>query len=335
MTRKRNEKPKKCKIVRWDIMALISCLAVCIGFLGITFFSIKSDISMLKTENERINVSLETSEIKDEAMILQYYRELSEKTDAAINKILVVVSAFTMVIIALGALLAVKTPKDIEDKMNELNKKMKEATDAADNVKYQTEILEALNINQTTYEEEITDKIRLIQIKSVIRKYSNKYDAYVHKAYILFRIGDRNNDEKKEILNQAINDVEIAHRLGYDICDYYNDIGSAYHKLGEYEKAINFHKKTIKENPNYGNAYFNMNASYWKLCNKETDYNKKCEYIDLQKLCLIKALEINPDDEYAQRDLKNLEEEIKNQEDEFQEKVEQARKEEKEGAKVE
>jgi len=344
-------KNKAQKIAIFNIVSITALigLAICLGLIAFLTISVKSDIARLNTITNNQNLLHENSSA-NEILIVQYYQELSDKTDAAINKILIVVGTFASIITIFGVVLAFRAPKEIESKMNELNSKMKEAIDAADNAKYQAEILDALNVNNTVYTGEITDSIRLHQITSVIRKHPNKYDAYAQRAFIQIRMSEREElleNKQHELLWRVISDLEIARGLGQSIDENYSAIGFAYDRLEWHDKAINFYTKAINYNPDYDPAYtsrgityrrkgeylkaiedydkaielsgdvsvdyINRSVAYCNLWINELDKDKPNldeieKYMHLQELDLMKASDIDPDDEYVKRELDELRE---------------------------
>ncbi|MDR2558955.1 MAG: tetratricopeptide repeat protein [Oscillospiraceae bacterium] len=353
MKNKKVKNKKAPKFLSVFIVALIG-LGACLALIAFLAVSVSNDIANLNAAIDRLNAIHENSET-DMPLAVEYYRELSSKTDAAINTILMVVSIFTMIIVAFGAMLAFKTPRDIEKRMDKLNGLIDEAKEAAENAKceaenaeYQAKILEAINVNLSSLDDKLTNATRLKQIASVIDKYPDKYEAYVERARILIEMCRKSkfsNDKREELLWRAIDDFKDARRYGHSIYKNYNGIGIVYDKLNQCDKAINFYAEAIKEKPDYADAYNNRANTYYDMKKYEEaikDYNEAIK-IDNDKAVYYnnradayyekkkyeeaindydQTLRIDPDYNLDKEELEILREKVQ------QEKLEQARKEE-------
>ncbi|MCL2638900.1 MAG: tetratricopeptide repeat protein [Oscillospiraceae bacterium] len=281
--RKRKSKIKKVPtFLSVFIVALIGT-AICVGVSIYLATSLESRITTLTATTDKLGIAHESCEV-GESMV-QYYRELSDKTDNAISMILMIVGIFATLIVAFSVMLAFKTPKDIDEKLEEAKKAAENAKNEAKNAKYHAEILDALNVNSTHYGE-LTEAIRLKQITSVIEKYPNKYEAYERRRNIYINMSNRNGAsdvEKRHLLQQAMEDVKKAHKCGLEKYKYYQRMGWIHSNLKEYEKSIEFFGKSIKENLDYVIAYNNRALTYNNMSKyKEAleDYKKAIELDD-------------------------------------------------------
>jgi len=103
----------------------------------------------------------------------------------------------------------------------------------------------------------------------------------VQQAFVEFHTANELNPNDKEVLNaigvlylvhlddpqKAVSYFEKAVKEDPDYSEAYNNLGYAYAKLGNHEKAIPFYKKALA-NPMYPTAekaYLNMGDSYYRL----------------------------------------------------------------------
>lgn len=87
--------------------------------------------------------------------------------------------------------------------------------------------------------------------------------------------------ESKKI-RSSISYFKKAIELNPDLVVVYNNLGSAYYRLSNYDKAIENFKKVIDKESNYAKAYFNIAASYYHKGNFLTAYKyyRKSKSID-------------------------------------------------------
>lgn len=312
---------------------------ICLNFFGLLYLidtvsSIKSNTINLNKRIEK--VENDNSYFNDsEEEINNYYRELSNKTDEAIDRILTIVGLLAAVVTFFGILLAFKAPKDLEKKIDENKALLVRAEKAAEDAKYQTEIIEALSVD---YSGEITNRKRLEQISKIIKKCPDKAGAYMQRAFLYNKIAKESH--KKEYLHLAISDFEVAHKLDVDEYSYYNDMGVVYSKLGEYDKSIKYFTKAIKKDPediisyvnrgnnyddigeyqkalddfekalqinlDYYDAYVGRSYTYRHLWKIEQNPEKRDNYIQLQTADLKHAIELNPENNIPKELLREL-----------------------------
>jgi tetratricopeptide (TPR) repeat protein len=320
----------------------IKILLVCVVlFLTISVsYAETGDLDYAQEESEII----EADEIveTDESKMLQYYQLMDEKADRTINSImstieisLVVVGILATLVLGFGIVLAFKTPKEIErkmdkqdeimqkinekteiinkdieiinnktkeidDKINELNclsdeakQAAKKANEEAENAKFFVDLLDAIHSNNTSVDD-ISDEIRIEQLKSVINKYPRRYETYVRKAHVLIKMSrNKTPENKKELLEEAIIDFNTALEHGFNLAYYHICLGIIYYELGLYEKSIDSYNDSLKINKDSATAHNNISNSYFMLYNEETNPDKKENYLQLWEEHILKALKID------------------------------------------
>lgn len=284
---------------------------------------IDSQIKSIKENISTIEVNYTREQTLSETKLLDFYHEIDQESNEAINRVLTIVGVITGIFTLFSLLLAYKAPHDIDKRIQELDNHIIGVKKSADEAKYQALISSAM-ARTSGY-----NKIK--ELNSIIRKYPDKPDGYIQRGIIL-------NDQKK--FDLAIVEFELAKKFGIDMNIYYNGMGVAYSNKDENKTAIGFYTKAIELDKNdasyycnracalddIGNisealldyekaieldsyhfeVYYNRSFIYNKLWQKETDELKKEEYKQLRKKDLEKAIELNPDDTNAQKILREL-----------------------------
>lgn len=220
----------------------------------ILVMSVYSLISVMnqKTENENFKEQLDSmkkqiagSAIQESDLYIEYYRELSDKTDDAVDRMLTILGISIAIITIFSLILAFRAPKDIDSRMDELNGELIEAKEAAEEAKYQAKIAKALT--------EDSRNERIYELSEIIKDYENKYDAYVLRG---------NEKQSKTDYEGAIKDYETALKNGLIRETYYNNIGGIFAHKKDFARAIEYHTKAIEENPNKIIFYCNRGRVY-------------------------------------------------------------------------
>lgn len=313
-------------------------LFVTIIFIINVIFTIYNFVDMIETKYKIQEISnsvilTEKPDVYNDGItqdnLLQYYDKIDEKFDVEMDRLLTIVGIFAGTITLFGFLLSFKAPKDIDRRIEEIKELSNSAKDAAENSKYQSDIIEALNID---YDGNITDFKRINNLTQIIKNYPDKADAYIHRGFLYDNYSDDPKfpkDKRHEYLRKAIIDYQIALELGADEASCYNDIGVAYSKLDEEIIAIRFYNKAIKSDPEeaayYSNradsykclgnyqqaledldkaitfdsklvkAYICRIDTYEKLANTVSDLTKKCHYYELAVDDLKELVNIDPE----------------------------------------
>lgn len=311
------------KFVIVFLVGLISANTLAIVLLIDQIKSMNYEFSNIYEKIEQYEVSVLREETLSEAKIIEFYKEINQKSNESINRILTIVGIVAGVVTFFSLLLAYKAPHDIDKRIDELSDLINKTKLSADEAKYQALISSAM-AKPIPYEV-------IKKLGEIIRKYPDKPDAYVVRGFMY--------DEVKKY-DFAITDYETAKKYGCELETYYNSMGVAYSNKNEHKKAINFYNKAIKIDSNassyYCNracsyddigefqkaladyskaieidsecyeAYFNRNFTYDQLWRIEKNQEKKKEYIQKRKEDLEKAIELNPQNGDALRLLKKF-----------------------------
>lgn len=268
----------------------------------------------------------QSSSYVDESYAEQYIA-LSEKADAEMERLVSVVGILATVYTIFGALIVFKAPHEIDQRISKLDKLSAEANDAAEEAKYQAEIIDSV-VND--YNGHMTNYDKLRRISKVIDKYPNKADAYIQRGFIYDSMGK---------YDEAISDYKVGLKYGGDKSSYFGNMGIALNKKGELKKALSFYTKAIDLDPedaiNYANrgscyddmdeyelaiddyckaiklddgckeAYKNRSLTYRSQIVIEDDEEKKNELYEKMISDLKKALEIDPEDNHTRNLLRN------------------------------
>ncbi len=315
---KNRVKPKSSG-VNWVIIFLVLILIANLVFSIILFnlYLYQKDLTM---DIQKQLKSPDVTSNNVNLLYLDFYRELSEKTDAAINRILTIVAIIAGAVTIFSILLAFKAPKDIDKRIDEINNDLKKVDEAAEEAKYQVKI--AKTITQKKLRHIMSNPIE--RLTAIIKEYPNKADAYFYRGIIKV---------EKELFDSAIQDFEIARKNGFSIDEYYNWMGIAYSRKGDNKKGIYYFSKYIetteqidtalcnrgaayhnnndienackdldealKRNPDCLFAYVRLSSIYYELSEKEQDKQKKQEYMEQAISSLRSAYDIDRKDEYV------------------------------------
>lgn len=321
-------------------------LLIIICFIGIIY----SVCAIIKLDSSIQNVNIRVDKIEKvisnpitntDSSIIDYYRELSDKTDAAIDRILAIVGLLATIVTFFGLLLTFKAPNDVTDRLNEVSKIGECAAESARTVQYQLDIFVAINFDSNG---DSSNYARIEKLTKVIQSHPNRCDAYFMRARCYDQLGQELsgtvNDKSTTYYALAINDYAIAMALGADLgqcnnnigfvysamnkpeeaLDYYtaainanpSDVwfrinrGGCYELLGEYEKSLaDYERAIVLDDKNYS-AYYGRSYTYRSLWNQSTDELKKAMYIKLEFNDLQTAIEINPQFQSANKRLEEL-----------------------------
>lgn len=281
-------------------------------------------IDRLKNVNNKIEsiddkiAIIEVDGVREETLseekIIQFYKEMNDKTNEAIDRILTLVGIVAGIVTFFSLLLAFKAPHDIDKRIDGLNEVLNDVKVSGEEAKYQALISAAL-AKRNKYE-------TIKKLTDIIHKYPEKPDAYLMRGFMY-------DDIKKYDL--AITEYETAKKFGCDMGTYYNSMGVAYSNKGNTKKAIDLYTKAIscdstdssyycnracayddieeldKALADYEEAlkydsdcyevYFNRNFTYDKLWRIQTDKQMRNEFILKRKDDLEKSIDLNPEDE--------------------------------------
>ena len=86
----------------------------------------------------------------------------------------------------------------------------------------------------------------------------------------------------------------------------YANRGGVYDSIGEYQKSLNDFEEALKIDLDYYDVYRLRNYTYQSLWRKETDSEKRINYIRLQIADLEHAIDLNPEDDEPRKVLRKL-----------------------------
>jgi tetratricopeptide (TPR) repeat protein len=247
-----------------NLFSRVSWLSIIAAILIIAniFFSV---CLLITLENQNyvikdINNQLKNPPTSSDSIYIKYYKELSDKTDDAISRILTAVGIIAGVIGLFTVFMAFRAPHDIDNRIEELKDELKSAQEAAEESKYQAKIASALT--------EETTRTRIAELTEVIKEFPNKPNAYNLRG---------NCKMSLEQYENAIVDYEIALKLGIQDSVFYTNMATAYYYKKEYTKAIYYSNKSIDKNPDVPSTYIVRAVSYSMIGKKEnafTDFEK-------------------------------------------------------------
>ena len=326
------------------------CIAISLlcGMYSVSeIISLKSKVSIINHQYDSIIAADENSlDYQNEAKEISYYRELSEKTDVAIDRILTIVGLIAAIVSFFGLLLSFRAPQNIKNQIDDARMIGENAKESADNAKYQLEIFLAISFDSNNDDSDVS---RVQKLTRIITAYPGKPDAYIMRARIQERIGQRlvqqDSERSEDCFRMAISDYSIAMSLGANegdcnnnigiVCDelqlheealkYYNKAialnsndkmffvnrGTCFETLGDYNRSLEDFDKAIELDSADLSAYYGRSFTYRSIWSQETEDNLIEKYMTLEYNDLIKSLEIDPDYRPAQERLRDLKMEMR------------------------
>ena len=258
-------------IFTWLLICVTILFIVGMCYLTNSIFLIKNDINNIHDIIE--NMDTDKSSLYVDENYAEHYIALSEKADAEMERLVSVVGILATVYTILGALIVFKAPHEIDQRISKLDELSAEAKEAAEEAKYQAEIVDSVvndyNGYMTNY-----DKIR--RISKVIDKYPSKADAYIQRGFIYDSMGK---------YDEAISDYKVGLKYGGDKSSYFGNMGIALNKKGELKKALSFYTKSINLDPDDAINYVNRGSCYDDMDEFELAIDDYCKAINLDDGC--------------------------------------------------
>ena len=208
--------------------------------------------SEIKTIESQINDNLIVLSTNEEKAYIESYRELTDKADSSITRLISTVGILATVYTIFGALIVFKAPHDIDIRISKLNELIADVDEAAKETSYQEQIIDSLVNNYNGQ----SDYNKLRSLSKVIKEFPEKPDAYLQKGFIYDDMGK---------YDEAILEYEKAYRNGASKSAYYNNTGIAFAKKGEKKKAITFFTKAISDDPDDPFSYINRSRCHLEL----------------------------------------------------------------------
>ena len=291
------------------VMVLSSISLIMVYHTNNSYEELKERIEIIEGQNPSLTT------ITNEDKLVEYINIIDSKSDAAIDKVVAIVSVLFTVVTLFGGLVAFKAPKDIDSRLNELNEEIQKAKTTIEESRYLIRVRESL--------QESTTNEKIKALTSIITDYPSYSDAYYYRGCLW-------DDLNK--YDDAIVDYKNAMKRGLDKDIYYNCIAVAYDKKGDKNQAVIFYTKVIKEqkdkdnleflsdlysnrgscyddmneydlalndyeqaiilNPSSDSALLNRSTTYRNLAEKQVSDDEKLKYFKLAQIDLLKAIKI-------------------------------------------
>lgn len=319
----RLEPNKTTKTIILSVILILVLEVFCVGY----------SINKIKSIESSVEKSLTKPKTPADENEISYYRELSNKTDAAIERIIVTVGLFTALLSLVGLLLAFKVPHELKNKIDEIKANSEDFDDKVKKLKCQSETFTSFNRifhNNTSLVSRNTTIIK--HMTKIINKNLKDPSGYMSRAKVYMRLGKFYKKFKDyrsaNYFRLALIDYSVAIELGEDAGECNNIIGMLYREIGDLKNALVYYNKAITVDSNnnmffinrgdcYGelgkyqealedfgkaialdaeemSAYFGRSYIYRNMYNEGKDETKKKEYRALEVKDLEKVLEIDP-----------------------------------------
>jgi tetratricopeptide (TPR) repeat protein len=274
-------------------------VVICLNF-GLTIFLF---VNYFKTNNElqtlenKITINKVTQNYTDETL-LAYYRELSDKADVGLDRVIAVSAMILGVTTLFGGLMAFRAPKDFDKKINlvenlatetkinadkakcdfelkimEVEQKAIEAKNGADDAKYFSELIEILT---NDFDDEVPIEFKINELSKAIIKYPNRADTYRHRGVCYYSIAVKATNIRPYDLNKIENNLKLS--------------------IADFDTAIKLDNKHF-------NAYNSRGVSYSYLAQINTNRIEKHDLLIKSMDDFRKALIIDPNHLVAKKNL--------------------------------
>lgn len=282
--------PGFIKITRIAIIGLLIALvgAIIIGTVYINH--LEAQMSSLRTEiafqneAEIINtirkvLSEHTNDNKIEIVevigdtVIDYYQELSDKTDNTISILLSFVGVAVAFVTIFGVFSAFIAPQKINERMDKLEELINKVQENARTAQYFSDIA---NIN-VPLNKDYTVLEKINNITKTINKYNDLPDAYLIRGAFFNNLYDDMVIKDKTYLYRAISDYEIALELNGNKSSCYNNLAVVYEDLNDLKKAIHYLTLSIEIDNTDSGTYANRGAIYGdigKMLNDDEYFDK-------------------------------------------------------------
>lgn len=312
-------------------LSWFSLFQIAIWLLGMTICAIntielvhmRTTVEELKDKVTFIQIEGENN-ISNEKIVFEYINEIDDKADAAIDKVVAIVSILFTVVTLFGGLVAFKAPKDIDNRLDKIDREIRRSKEATKKSRYLLEIQEIIHTGTT--------REKLVGLDRIISEYPSYYEAYWYK-------GSYYDDLRK--YDEAIEAYEKAKENGWDLAAYFNCVGVAWDKKGEkerarhyytlaierigdetktdmlsalysnrgscydesgqYDAALKDYEMSILKNPQNGDALQNRATTYQTLADNEADLKKQAHYLEKAKEDIIKAIDLDKEKQNRKR----------------------------------
>lgn len=303
---------------------LITFLTILIVLFGVIMFYLLNTVFELKKDISSIECTIgSASELQNsnpvEKSFIDRFTELSDHADAEMERLVSMVGIIATIYTVLGALIVFRAPYEIDKRITKLNEYTSQASEAAEEAKYQAKILDVIVRGN---DGDLTSFSKIRKMTEIVEAYPNRRDAYLERGFLydnMKRYDEAINDylialklsgnsdaacfndiavaySNKGDEHKALKYYEKAIELSPNDAEYYTNRGACFDGLGEYKKALNDYKKAIKLDDKCKQAFINRSTTYWNLMKKEKEQEKKDEYYQLMIDDLKKARELDCED---------------------------------------
>jgi tetratricopeptide (TPR) repeat protein len=262
------------------IMIILMLIIIALIIFGAVY--IKNIEAQMSTAHTELILQMKADSILTEGdSKVEYYRELSDKSDSAISFILTVVALSVTLTTIFGGFIAFRAPTEIEKKIERLEELEKETQKSIREAKYYTDISRAF---AEQLDEEFSIKDQIDALSRVIKNHPDLSHAYYSRSAMYLRlvkcsIKKRQSDDKNiksdsvktkskfnknedKLIGLALSDVKTAKALNEDSSKCYNLLGHIYYLQDDYNAAVKYFNLAIKDDKSNYVALYNRGTSY-------------------------------------------------------------------------
>ena len=264
------------KIHRLETNLIVILLGILVLSVGIVWIGYSNN--KIKALESSVEKSLTTPVSVDEKEI-SYYRELSNKTDAAIERIIVIVGLFTGLLSLVGLLLAFKVPLGIEKKIEKVEKTVNDIKNTAKEVKFQSAISAQIDLNIHNNKSSVSrGRTRVKKISKIIDEFPDNPLLYMARAKVYVQLGrtyqgfGNTTNRSVNYYNLALADYSLAVTFGADVGECNNNMGMIYKELGkiknnykdsgDIKNALTCYNKAIDNDAKNNTFFINRGICY-------------------------------------------------------------------------
>lgn len=306
---------KKKKIISLGSTNIVS-IVVCVLAIGVLIYScvetynMEKNFSQQKLQIEKYITSIQLENQVDEEnelsdVYLNYYNQIDQKATDTINKIISFVAFVFSMITITNTIVAIRLPKNFEDKIKEIDLRIHEIEVAANESKAAAKYISNVHVKETVRE-------KIEEISQVINEYGDT------SGELYFERGSFYSDIKE--FDNAENDYKSARKAGLSEYIYHNAMGVLYSDIMEkqnessekrsaFRRAEKHYKKAIGilEHEEIQRSDFHCNLAclyqeFGKLIKRENDIEESNKYFELAMKQFDLAIEIDDKNKIAYLD---------------------------------
>jgi|GEM_PF-5478900 len=268
----------------WKMLILCICFLLAIGTAVFSLHMVyqqQQSLNQLQTNMNTLILAMndesEGLQANESSRLLEYYVSLSDKADIAIDHIISVAATIFGISTISGLLLAFKAPRDIERSIDstrenlseiqayvnategKLGKQVTDAAFSADSAKKSAEEAKK-DASDAKYEVQLHEATDEFSSSDIIKELTHLIKIYPDKTELfLYRARQRSS------VDQALQDLESARKLGLSDSQFYNEIAIIYANDGNKEEAIGNFTKSLSYAANSTGVLINRGKCYCEL----------------------------------------------------------------------